>query len=162
MTWHQNSRQSDNQGKLSCCWDCKVGRFSPKGVPTTAEGGQSSGRSCDALLGACNSLTLGFASDGQEELEFWGEFVFGVESVREINTSDSAVGVNLNSKKGRYENARLVWMLIQILTSKFQCSWFHKLCEWNRTSWTEFDSSLHQVSWAWCRWKAWHGWYSSS
>jgi hypothetical protein len=44
-------------------------------------------------------LALGFAGDGEEKLEFWGELVFGVEAVGEINTTDTAVGVDLNSKQ---------------------------------------------------------------
>lgn len=35
---------------------------------------------------------------GEEEFELRGEFVLSVESVREVNSSDSAVSVNLNSK----------------------------------------------------------------
>ena len=34
----------------------------------------------------------------QEELELWWELVLGVESVREIDSSDSAVSVDLDSK----------------------------------------------------------------
>jgi len=45
------------------------------------------------------SLLLGTTGDGQEELEFWGKLVFGVESVGEIDTTDSAVGVDLDSKQ---------------------------------------------------------------
>ena len=44
------------------------------------------------------SLSLGTASNGQEKFEFWGKLVFGVEAVGEINTTDSAVSVDLNSK----------------------------------------------------------------
>ena len=45
------------------------------------------------------SLLLGTSGDGQEKLEFWGQLVFGVESVGEVNTTDSAVSVDLNSKQ---------------------------------------------------------------
>ena len=38
------------------------------------------------------------ACDWQEELELGWKLVFGVESVREINSSNSAVSVDLNSK----------------------------------------------------------------
>ena len=44
------------------------------------------------------SLSLWLTSDWQEQFEFWGELVFCVESVGEINSSNSAVGVNLHSK----------------------------------------------------------------
>jgi hypothetical protein len=50
---------------------------------------------CDGMMW---SLSLGFTSDWQEQFEFWGELVFCVESVGEINSSNSAVGVNLHSK----------------------------------------------------------------
>jgi hypothetical protein len=43
-------------------------------------------------------LAWGFAGDGQEELEFWGELVFGVESVGEVDSSNTTVGVDLHSK----------------------------------------------------------------
>ena len=36
-------------------------------------------------------------SDGQEEFEFWGQLVFGVEPIREVYPSNTAVGVDLNS-----------------------------------------------------------------
>ena len=45
------------------------------------------------------SLALGLASDGEEELEFWGELVLGVETVREVDAADAAVGVDLDSKR---------------------------------------------------------------
>jgi len=40
---------------------------------------------------------LWLAGDWQEELEFGWELVFGVKSVREVDSADTAVGVNLNS-----------------------------------------------------------------
>ena len=49
---------------------------------------------------AFRSLLLA-TSNGKEELEFWGKLVFGVEAVGEINTTDSAVSVDLNSKQSR-------------------------------------------------------------
>ena len=52
----------------------------------------------------CHSLAcslLGWlAGDWQEELELWWELVFGVESVGEVDSSDSAVSVDLHSKDG--------------------------------------------------------------
>ena len=52
------------------------------------------------LVSRCSHLgtTTGLAGDGQEELEFGGELVFGVESVREVDSSDTAVGVDLDSE----------------------------------------------------------------
>ena len=44
------------------------------------------------------SSLLRLAGDWQEELELGWKLVFGVESVREINSSNSAVSVDLNSK----------------------------------------------------------------
>ena len=41
---------------------------------------------------------LRLTGNGQEEFEFWREFVFSVESVGEVDSSDSAVSVDLNSK----------------------------------------------------------------
>jgi len=41
---------------------------------------------------------LWLTSNWQEELEFWGELVLGVESVGEIDSSNSAVCMDLNSK----------------------------------------------------------------
>ncbi len=40
----------------------------------------------------------GLSGDGEEKLELGGELVLGVEAVGEIDSSDSAVGVNLDSK----------------------------------------------------------------
>jgi hypothetical protein len=45
-------------------------------------------------------LAWGFAGDGEEELEFWGEFVLGVEAVGEVNSANAAVSVDLHSKEG--------------------------------------------------------------
>lgn len=43
------------------------------------------------------SLVVRLASNGEEKFELWGELVFGVESVREVDSADTAVSVNLNS-----------------------------------------------------------------
>ena len=45
------------------------------------------------------SLTLWFSSDWQEQFEFWRQFILGVESIREVNSSDSAVGVDLHPQR---------------------------------------------------------------
>ena len=44
----------------------------------------------------------GFASDGEEELELGGELVFSVKAIREVDSSDAAVGMDLNSKKAKF------------------------------------------------------------
>ena len=44
------------------------------------------------------SLSLWFSSNWQEKFELWWELIFGVESIGEVNSSNSAVGVDLNSK----------------------------------------------------------------
>ena len=44
-------------------------------------------------------LALRLAGDGQEELELGWELVFGVESVREVDSANTAVGVDLNSTR---------------------------------------------------------------
>lgn len=46
----------------------------------------------------CSLVSLGTASNGQEKFEFWGKLVFGVEAVGEVNSTDSAVSVNLDSE----------------------------------------------------------------
>ena len=51
-------------------------------------------RLCSHLLS-----TLRFSSDRQEELEFRWQFILGVKSVREIDSTNTAVGVDLNSTK---------------------------------------------------------------
>ena len=40
---------------------------------------------------------LSFAGDRQEQFEFRRQLVLGVKSIREVDTTDSAVSVNLNS-----------------------------------------------------------------
>ena len=44
----------------------------------------------------------GFASDGEEELELGGELIFSVKAIREVDSSDAAVGMDLNSKKAKF------------------------------------------------------------
>ena len=39
----------------------------------------------------------GLAGDGEEELELGGQLVLGVQSVREVDSADAAVGVDLDS-----------------------------------------------------------------
>ena len=46
----------------------------------------------------CSHLAGGLASDGQEELELGWELVLGVKSIGEVDSTDTAVGVDLNSK----------------------------------------------------------------
>jgi hypothetical protein len=46
----------------------------------------------------CSLVSLSTASNGQEKFEFWGQLVFGVESVGEIDSTNSAVSVNLDSE----------------------------------------------------------------
>ena len=41
----------------------------------------------------------GLAGNGEEEFELGRQLVFGVESVGEVDSSDTAVGVDLNSRK---------------------------------------------------------------
>ena len=41
---------------------------------------------------------MGFAGNGEEKFELWGELVFGVQAVGEVNSTDSAVSVNLDSE----------------------------------------------------------------
>jgi hypothetical protein len=41
---------------------------------------------------------LGLAGNGEEKFELWGELVLGVEAIGEINSADTAVSVDLNSK----------------------------------------------------------------
>ena len=48
-------------------------------------------------MGLRSHLALGFAGDGQEEFELGGQLILGVESIREVDSADAAVGVDLNS-----------------------------------------------------------------
>ena len=47
---------------------------------------------------ACSLLSLGFAGNWQEKLDLWWKLVFGIESVREVNSANTAVSVNLNAE----------------------------------------------------------------
>ena len=49
------------------------------------------------------SLALGLASNGQEELELWGQLVLGVQAVGEVNAANTAVRVDLHSKIISYD-----------------------------------------------------------
>jgi len=51
-----------------------------------------------AMRSAAGSLSLRFSSNGQEKLELWWKLILSVESVREIDSSNSAVCMNLNSQ----------------------------------------------------------------
>ena len=42
---------------------------------------------------------MGLAGNGQEKLELGRKLVFGVEAVREVDSSDTAVSVDLNSER---------------------------------------------------------------
>lgn len=44
------------------------------------------------------SLSLWLTGNWQEELELWRKLILGVESVGEVDSSNSAVSMNLNSK----------------------------------------------------------------
>ena len=44
------------------------------------------------------SLSLWLTSNRQEEFEFWRQLIFGVEPVGEVDSSNSTVGVDLNSQ----------------------------------------------------------------
>jgi len=52
----------------------------------------------------------GFAGDGEEELELGWELIFSVKAIREVDSSDAAVGMDLYSKKSQ--------ILIQIIQNK--------------------------------------------
>ena len=55
----------------------------------------------------CSHLhTTGLAGDGEEELELGWELVLGVEAIGEINSANTAVSVDLNSRTK--ENLRSV------------------------------------------------------
>ena len=43
-------------------------------------------------------MSLGFTGNRQEQFEFRGKLVFCIESIGEINSSNSAVSVNLHSQ----------------------------------------------------------------
>jgi hypothetical protein len=44
------------------------------------------------------SLSLGLTGDRQEQFELWGKLIFGIEPIREINSSNSAVCVDLHTE----------------------------------------------------------------
>ena len=48
--------------------------------------------------GCSFGLVSSTSSNGQEQFEFWGQLVFGLESVGEVNSTDSAISVNLDSE----------------------------------------------------------------
>jgi len=52
-------------------------------------------------------LAWRFSGNGEEELEFWGELVLSVQAVREVNSADAAVCMDLNSKKGSVTSFKL-------------------------------------------------------
>ena len=52
--------------------------------------------------GCSHLATAWLAGDGQEEFELGRQLVFRVQSVGEVDSSDTAVGVNLNSNKQWY------------------------------------------------------------
>lgn len=58
--------------------------------------------SCAIIDWSCSarscSLALWFAGNWQEELELWWKLVFGIKSVWEVNSSNSAVSVDLYSQ----------------------------------------------------------------
>ena len=43
-------------------------------------------------------MSLWLTSDWQEEFELWWKLILSVKSIREVNSSDSAVGVDLHSE----------------------------------------------------------------
>ena len=47
---------------------------------------------------SCFSLSLRLSSNRQEKFELWWELILSVESIREIDSSNSAVSMNLDSK----------------------------------------------------------------
>ena len=49
--------------------------------------------------GCCSSLTLWLASHRQEQFEFRRQLILSVQSIREVDSSDSAVGVNLHPQR---------------------------------------------------------------
>jgi len=51
-------------------------------------------------IGECFSCSLlGLAGDGQEKLELRRQLILSVEAIREVNSSDSAVCVNLDTQR---------------------------------------------------------------
>ena len=54
----------------------------------------------------CSHLcTARLAGNGQEEFELGWELVFGIKSIREVDSSNTAVRVDLNSKQFKMERS---------------------------------------------------------
>ena len=92
--------------------------------------------SCSARL--C-SLALWFAGNWQEKLELWWKLVFGVKSVWEVYSSNSAVSVDLNSQSfdvvgtigspGEIRQVELN-LIPSLIESHWHCAneWFYTSC----------------------------------
>ncbi len=50
-----------------------------------------------------------FVLHGQVEFELGGQFVLGVQPVREIHSSDSTVGMNLQGQEEKFFKFVIVW-----------------------------------------------------
>ena len=59
--------------------------------------GDSLQRVALAAVASCSHLATGLAGDGQEELELGWQLVLRVQPVGEVDSTDTAVGVDLNS-----------------------------------------------------------------
>ena len=84
------------------------------------------------------SLSLWFACDWQEELELWWQLIFSVKSVREVDSPDSAVGVDLNPQ-GLYvvrtiRSPREIGQVELDLVPTFIQPHRHRANEWLHTS----------------------------
>jgi len=51
------------------------------------------------LDGTCSAATLMLFLDRQEQLELWGQLLFRVQPVAEINSSNSAIGMQLDTQR---------------------------------------------------------------
>jgi hypothetical protein len=51
------------------------------------------------LVVTARSLSLWFSSNWQEEFELWWQLILSVQSVREVDSSDSTVGVDLHPQR---------------------------------------------------------------
>jgi len=60
--------------------------------------GDSLQRVALAAVASCSHLATGLAGDGQEELELGWQLVLRVQPVGEVDSTDTAVGVDLNSE----------------------------------------------------------------
>lgn len=80
------------------------------------------------------SLALRFTSNGQEQLELWWKLIFSVESVWEIDSPDSAVGMNLNSQGlyvvGTVRSPCEIWQVELNLVPALIQSHRHRTNEW--------------------------------